>query len=368
MKEITISITPEQERFLKMFAANHHPGAADNLATHNPIHVVQKKCYRHIPYSPDLHEFYDDLPLQFAYKWHSDNWFDSEVELVRAFYEDRDKEPPVPIKTFNEMDCKDVKGKDGKTIFIIDYYSYFRLYGIKDVVIAWQNYNYENVAFFFILEEARRYLKYQSHNLKEPRTYTYSAGYANEGEYQHFWKLLFNIGKQLNSPADVDACPGRREEQQNHDTHKFTLRPALPEEARFFYDLPKVQDAKLGAIGKILIDFGKSGKGFWYRWLSKYDEILNSPEESLNSPEFKAELKLLLSELRENGPLKDLTTMCRYCEEHGGQMEGSWLPNYGYVIERKNYRYLLRCDPNSGNGAGYHAYLFAFDLRRDLRR
>lgn len=198
MKEITISITPEQEKFLKLFAAKHHPGADDNLATHNPIHVVQKRRYRQIPYSLDLEEYYDDLPLQFAYGWDYDTWFDSEVELIQAYYEDRDEEPQVPIRPFKEMDYKDVKGKDGKTIFITDYCSYFKAYGIEGVAIAWQDYDYEDVAFFFILEEARRYMKYQSHNLKEPRTYTFSAGYANDGEYHHFWELLFSIGERLN--------------------------------------------------------------------------------------------------------------------------------------------------------------------------
>lgn len=197
MKEITIAITPEQEKFLKLFSANHHPGAKDNLATHNPIHVVQRKRYRQIPYSSDLEDYYGHLPLQFSYDRDYDTWFNSEVELIEKYYEDRDEEPSVSIKPFKEIYCKEVMGKDGKTIFIADYSDYFKAYGIEINAIAWQEEYYEDVAFFFILEEARRYMKYQSHNLKEPRTYTFSAGYANDGEYHHFWELLFNIGKQL---------------------------------------------------------------------------------------------------------------------------------------------------------------------------
>lgn len=38
LKTITIELTEQQEHFLKMFAANHYPGADDNLATCKPIH------------------------------------------------------------------------------------------------------------------------------------------------------------------------------------------------------------------------------------------------------------------------------------------------------------------------------------------
>lgn len=104
MREITIKITEEQEKSLKLFAAKHHEGAPDNLATRHPLFIVQSR-------------------------------------------------------------------KDDE---------------------------YRNVAYFFILEEARKYTKYQSHNLVAPKIYGEWAGYSNDGEYHHFYTLLLSIGKQLN--------------------------------------------------------------------------------------------------------------------------------------------------------------------------
>lgn len=134
---------------------------------------------------------------------------------------------------------------------------------------------------------------------------------------------------------------------------KFILRPASPDEAGLFFTLPKEQDAELGAIGHVRIDFGREGKEFWHTWWPRGDEALNSTE-------FKAELTELVNELRETGPLKNLNTMYNYCAGHNGEIKSSWRQNYGYVIETENYRYYLRCSPGQGD---YHAYLTAFDLR-----
>ncbi len=138
-----------------------------------------------------------------------------------------------------------------------------------------------------------------------------------------------------------------------HDNRKFIPRPALPEEAGLFFALPEEQDAALGAIGHIRIDFGRGGDEFWHTWHPRGDE-------ELNSPAFKAELTEVMNELREFGPLGNLAAMYRYCGEHDGKIEGGWRQNYGYFVETEHYRYCLRCSPGQGD---YHAYLTAFDLQ-----
>lgn len=132
---------------------------------------------------------------------------------------------------------------------------------------------------------------------------------------------------------------------------KFELRPASPHEAGLFYALPPEQDAELGAVGHVRIDFGRSGKEFWHTWWPR------GPEE-LNSPEFKAELTQLADELRQS-VLKDFSAMTGYCRDHGGAIDGGWVQNYGYIVETEDYRYCLRCNPAAGD---YQAYLTAFDL------
>lgn len=203
MKEITFQVTEQQEHYLKLLAANHYPGARDNLATYHPIHVVQTKRFNHIPYSLDIAYFYDHLPLVFTYNSDYQSWHKDEVELVEQYYEYIEEEPPIPVKPFKEMQHSEVYGKDGNGVWIRDYRDYFTAYGVETTGIAWEEEYYENVAFFLILEEAKNYMKYQSHNLREPRTYSYSAGYSNEGEYHHFWNLLFALGEKLNAESNM---------------------------------------------------------------------------------------------------------------------------------------------------------------------
>ena len=132
---------------------------------------------------------------------------------------------------------------------------------------------------------------------------------------------------------------------------KFAVRPASFDEAGFFYAMTPEEDERLGCIGHVRMDFGHHGKEFWHTWWPR------GPEE-LNSPEFKAELQEVVDELR-TGVLKDLSSMSRYCWDHGGEV-GGWPTNYGYIIETENYRYCLCCNPVPGD---YQAYLTAYDLQ-----
>ena len=135
------------------------------------------------------------------------------------------------------------------------------------------------------------------------------------------------------------------------DPPAFRVRPAQPEEAgAFFAQLPE-QDAQMGAIGCVRMDFGGNGKEFWHTWHPR-------GREELNSPEFKAELQRVVDTLRET-VLKDLSSMQRFCNENGGDIPGGWSQNYGYVVETENYEYCLRCNPVKGD---YQAYLSCFDL------
>lgn len=196
MKEITVPVTEQQEQFLKLFAANHYPGARDNLATDQPLHIVQTKSYQYLLYAPGTEDSYHGLILVFGSDGESE-WTTDETAVVREYY--GEKTPPFPIKSFDELKWEAIESPDPDWdgALITNYTEYFEAYGVPNVNIAWQVETYKNVAYFFILEEARKYLKYQAHNLNEPRTYTVCAGYANQGEYHHFYELLHNIGQSL---------------------------------------------------------------------------------------------------------------------------------------------------------------------------
>lgn len=189
-KKITIELTEQQEHFLKLFAANHYPGATDNLCSCNPIHVVQTRRERVADpdYGFDVEKYVRD-----------GEDYDSAEDLIRAFWDDVDC--PIEIVSFDEASAQDrFTDIDGEEQVILDECDYLNAYGIqgdeyRKVSIE---YYYEPVAFFFILAEARRYIEYQRHNLTAPRTYSYSPGYANHGDYEHFWDLLYKLGVMLN--------------------------------------------------------------------------------------------------------------------------------------------------------------------------
>ena len=136
---------------------------------------------------------------------------------------------------------------------------------------------------------------------------------------------------------------------------KYEIKPASPDEAGLFFSQHPSEDERLGCIGHVRMDFGKSGNEFWHTWWPR------GPEE-LNSPEFKAELQKVVDELRQS-VLKNRIAMERFCYGHGGKIPGGWVQNYGYVVETERYRYCLRCDPSPGT---YNGYLTCFDL--DVQR
>ena len=138
-------------------------------------------------------------------------------------------------------------------------------------------------------------------------------------------------------------------------TTQFHIRPARPDEAGLFYAQHPKEDKRLGAVGHVRMDFGRSGNEFWHTWWPR------GPEE-LNSPVFKAELQEVVDTLRES-VLKNRFAMERFCYARGGKISGGWTQNYGYIVETEHYRYCLRCNPSPGD---YNGYLTAYDL--DVQR
>lgn len=200
MIKIEIELTGRQEIFLKEFAEKHYDGAKDNLITADAIHVVQSKRDVYIPYSSDIVDHFSDLPLTFTTDEDYELWYEDEIELIQDYYERKEEDCPIEIKPFKSYSYyTTVEGEDE---YVIDIDDYFEVYGVKIVAAAWKSHEWSNEAFFFIRDEAKRYIEYQRHNLKKPRIYTYSAGYANKGDFIPFRELLLTMGKQLNEGGE----------------------------------------------------------------------------------------------------------------------------------------------------------------------
>lgn len=128
--------------------------------------------------------------------------------------------------------------------------------------------------------------------------------------------------------------------------YPFALRPASIEEAGLFYSqMDEAEDAVLGTVGHIRMDFGASGKEFYHTWWPHNGD-------QFNTGEFKDELQKFVDMLRADGPLTNLASMRNYCYQHGGKITEDGRC-FGYIAETEHYRYCLRCTPSPGEYQGY---------------
>lgn len=128
------------------------------------------------------------------------------------------------------------------------------------------------------------------------------------------------------------------------------LRDALPEERDLLYSWDDGRDVKNGCIGHLRGDFeGRILHHTW--WPHQWDEVRNNER-------FQKDLTRVVDWLRTGfAPLRDLNTMRAFCNLR----HSAALPDedsvYGFRVETKGYRYLLRCTPLDGY---YHVYLYCY--------
>ncbi len=72
---------------------------------------------------------------------------------------------------------------------------------------------HDEIAFFFSLEEARKYKVYQRHNLRDPYIFAHSPGYSNNGDWIPFYDLLQSIAEKVERGDSV--VPQETEEKQS---------------------------------------------------------------------------------------------------------------------------------------------------------
>lgn len=190
--ELNIKLTDEQEKLLRKFATDHYPNSEKNYATHHPLFVVETRKERIV--NPD----YDTVNSISFYVYDWGEGFSSAEDLIETFWDYNDTECPIEIKPFNKVINTYMNDCNGHITYIADENDYLNAYNFNlNYDIGYMGHYYEPVAYFFVLEEAKRYMEYQSHNLTDPRVNCYGAGYANYGDYHHFYQLLMSIGTQL---------------------------------------------------------------------------------------------------------------------------------------------------------------------------
>ena len=132
---------------------------------------------------------------------------------------------------------------------------------------------------------------------------------------------------------------------------KYKPRAAAESDAALFFSGEPEDDARIGCVGHMRFDFGSGGEGFWHTWQDHAEE--------LKTGAFKRDLKEVVDELREKGPLKDLNTMAGFCRAHENARfsERYHSESYGFALESDNYCYYLRCFPRAGD----YSYLYCYD-------
>jgi hypothetical protein len=130
----------------------------------------------------------------------------------------------------------------------------------------------------------------------------------------------------------------------------FKIRPFTADEAQLLYSNNE-KDKELGCVGHLRGDFGYKGKEFWHTWFDHQAE--------LNTQEFKADIAAVIDKLRAEGPLKNLISMDKYCNERPElKIPGALHPDtYGFCVESKKFLYFLRCFPQHGE---YNFYVFCY--------
>ena len=161
-------------------------------ATNNPIVLVQNRVKRYTSgdYSSDGRKFQIEIN---GYDLTEDGLAEDKKEVVKIIKEylsenDTDEEDITEIIDEIELKLNYIIPSDEIVIET----------PVEIIITAHHyEYAYETVAYFFTRHEAERYIKYQAHNLHSPRVYTAFSGFANDGDYPVFQKLLKRFGEHL---------------------------------------------------------------------------------------------------------------------------------------------------------------------------
>ena len=126
---------------------------------------------------------------------------------------------------------------------------------------------------------------------------------------------------------------------------------SVPAERHHLFYSQDGKDAELGCIGHLRGDFAKSGNEFWTTWWPHCEDY--------KTQEFKDEFDGLINSLREDGLLKNRSTMAAYCAKNkDAELRSLMGHTYGFEFNSSKYTYYLRCFTEKGD---YNFYCYCYD-------
>lgn len=226
-----INLTEKERDFLTEFAAKQYEGSPDNLGTTTPIHVVER------------------LRREFVCDGSDEAWFDweyggAEYEYLDELIAERRERHGEDIPTFGEAEFEEF---NGVTVYNEeDYIKAFNLNVSSGRYVTW----HEPIAFFLILDEARRYRDdYQKHNCDDCRIFTRSLGYDNRGDLPTFRSLLLRMGKTITAHDSSDRAPAPK--GNLYSRHRMTWKDPQGRWGIDGVDLSKLDGRVYGALCKL---------------------------------------------------------------------------------------------------------------------
>ena len=155
--------------------------------------------------------------------------------------------------------------------------------------------------------------------------------------------LVFS-GRAQVTPEDFQ----RRHPPTGRDV--MELFPAKPEEAPRFFSWDDGRDAAYGCIGHM--------RGYFEGNILHHTWWPHDWDSRCNNAVFKADLTRVVDWLKAGfAPLKNLEIMDAFCAQRPQAAIPKEDRAYGFRIETKRYRYMLRCTPVRGT---YQVYLYCY--------
>lgn len=191
---MNINLTKQEIDFLKQYAnVYEEERKADNTA--DPIVLVQEKYKMYV----DLDCYYDDLEYEVfinGYNCTEDfllSNIDEVKDCIKEYFEDDEEFKGNMENCIKEFEYSQRFGYEDEEFEYRDEEADFTVV-VRTHYYTWE---YRTKAYFFTRKEAEKYIKYQGHNLNEPRVYTDYAGYSNRGDYPTLSKLLLRMGQEI---------------------------------------------------------------------------------------------------------------------------------------------------------------------------
>ena len=128
------------------------------------------------------------------------------------------------------------------------------------------------------------------------------------------------------------------------------LFAAKPEEIPLFFSWDEGRDAAYGCIGHM--------RGYFEGEILHHDWWPHYWNDRRNDAAFRADLTRVVDWLRVGfAPLKNLEIMDAFCVRYSHAAILGQNQAYGFRVETKRYRYMLRCTPVEKM---YHVYLYCY--------